>query len=146
MKKHAEGRPDSHGQSKKLSETEEALRESEQRYRTLVETTDTGFVIVDAEGRVVDANRKYVQLSGHNELEEILGRSVVEWTADDEKEKNARAVEQCARDGFIRNFEINYVDSSGHITPIEINATVVPLGNTSRILTLCRDISDRRKD
>lgn len=126
-------------------EAEVALKESEQRYRTLVETTETGFVIVDTEGKVVDANQKYVQLSGHRGLADILGRSVVEWTADYEKEKNARALEQCARLGFLRNFEIDYTDTSGTITPIEINATVVPFGNTSRILTLCRDISDRRK-
>ena len=126
-------------------QTETALRESESRYRSLVETTDTGFVIVDTDGRVVDANQKYVQLSGHRELAEILGRSVVEWTADYEKEKNQKAVEQCAKDGFIRNFEVDYTDSSGSITPIEVNATVVQYGNTPRILTLCRDISDRRK-
>ena len=126
-------------------QTETALRESESRYRSLVETTDTGFVIVDTDGRVVDANQKYVQLSGHRELAEILGRSVVEWTAGYEKEKNQKAVEQCAKDGFIRNFEVDYSDSSGSITPIEVNATVVQYGNTPRILTLCRDISDRRQ-
>ena len=123
---------------------EDALRQSEQRYRTLVETTDTGFVIVDTGGRVVDANQKYVQMTGHRELAEIVGRSVVEWTADYEKERNAKAVEQCARDGFIRNFVVDYVNSSGTITPIEVNATVVPYGNVPRILTLCRDITDRR--
>lgn len=128
-----------------ISSRERELRESELRYRTLVETTDTGFVIVDHDGRVVDANQKYVQLSGHLRLEEILGRSVVEWTAGYEKERNRNAVTQCAKDGFIRNFEVDYTDSSGKITPIEINATVVTYGNTSRILTLCRDITDRRK-
>ncbi|MDD1694700.1 MAG: PAS domain S-box protein [Methanoregula sp.] len=128
-----------------LIRQEHELRENELRYRTLVETTDTGFVIVDTEGRVVDANQIYVQLSGHCELAEILGRSVVEWTADYEKERNLKAVARCAKDGFIRNFEIDYTGSSGKITPIEINATVVTYGNTSRILTLCRDITDRRK-
>src|SRR5208337_181390 len=35
---------------------EEALRESEERYRVLIDTTDTGYVIVDEEGKVIDAN------------------------------------------------------------------------------------------
>jgi PAS domain S-box-containing protein len=126
-------------------QAEAALRQSEQRYRTLVETTETGFVIIDTAGRVVDANQKYVRMTGHRDLSEIVGRGVVEWTADYEKERNARAVEQCVKDGFIRNFEVDYVDSSGAITPIEVNATVVPDGDSSKILTLCRDISDRRK-
>lgn len=124
---------------------EDALQESERRYRTLVETTDTGFVIIDAEGRVVNANQKYVELSGHTTLDAILGRNVLDWTADYEREKNARAVEECARTGIIRNFEIDYISPAGAITPIEINATVVLSGDTVRILTLCRDITERRK-
>src|SRR5208337_3523566 len=36
-------------------------------------------------------------------------------------------------------------DSAGHITPIEINATVVHENGKSRIITLCREISARRK-
>ncbi|WP_292417575.1 PAS domain S-box protein [Methanoregula sp.] len=125
-------------------EAEEAHRESERLYRTLVETTGTGFVVIDAAGLVIDANQKYVELSGHERLDELLGRSVLEWTADYEKERNAQAVAQCAKTGVIRNFEVDYVSPKGLITPVEINATVVSYGSTIHILTLCRDISTRR--
>ena len=124
----------------------EALhRESEEKYRALVETTDTGYVIVDPDGSVIDANREYVRLTGHAGLGEILGRSVIEWTAPHDRERNVAAVRQCFRDGFIRGFEIDYVDGAGNITPIEINATVAGSGAVARIHTLCRDISWRRK-
>ena len=69
-----------------------ALRESEAKYRTLVETTDTGFVILDGDGRVLDANAEYVRLTGHHALREILGRSVVEWTAKHDVVRNAEEV------------------------------------------------------
>jgi PAS domain S-box-containing protein len=123
---------------------EDALRESERKYRTLVETTGTGFVIIDGEGRVLDANAEYVRLTGHAELREISGRKVTEWTAAHERQKNAEAVRQCLKNGSIRNFEIDYTDSAGTITPIEVNATVLRSGGSVQILTLCRDISDRR--
>ncbi len=119
--------------------------ESEQKYRTLVETTGTGFVIIDALGNVLDANPEYVRLTGHTGLAEIAGRNVLEWTAVYEKEKNAQAVQQCIRNGFIRNFEIDYISTTGTITPIEINATVLESGERIRILTLCRDITERRR-
>ncbi len=70
---------------------------------------------------------------------------MLEWTAEYEKEKNAQAVQQCVRNGFIRNFEIDYVSTTGTITPIEINATVLESGEGFRILTLCRDITERRR-
>lgn len=127
-----------------FKQAEEALRKSEERYRRLVETTDTGYVIIDNKGVVLDANPAYVRMSGHGKLDEILGRSVVEWTADEEKDINARAVTACMRDGSIRNFEITYVDKTGKRTPVEINATVMETEGKQRILSLCRDITSRK--
>jgi len=124
---------------------EEALLESEEKYRTLVETTGTGFVIIDDQGRVLDANREYVDLSGHLSLDEIAGRNVIEWTAAYERDKNAEAIRQCVRDGYIRNLEIDYVNKSGTIIPIEINSTVLQSDEGVQILTLCRDISERKR-
>jgi PAS domain S-box-containing protein len=123
---------------------EEAQRESEEKYRALVDATNTGYLIIDKEGRVIDANQEYVRLTGHRELREILGRSVIEWTADYEKQKNTEAVKQCARDGCIKDLVIDYVDKNGHITPVEINAAVVGGGGTARIISLCRDITERK--
>ncbi|MDO8281199.1 MAG: ATP-binding protein [Thermodesulfovibrionia bacterium] len=126
-------------------EAEEVLSASEKRYRTLIETTGTGYVIIDYEGKVLNANQEYVHLTGHTDLNEIRGRSVMEWTADYEKDKNAKAVAKCARDGHIRNLEIHYVTGQGKVTPIEINATVMLIDGKAQILTLCRDITERKK-
>jgi PAS domain S-box-containing protein len=124
---------------------EAALQESEAQYRTLIETTGTGFVIIDEQGRVVDANPEYVRMTGRTGLSEIQGRPVTEWTAPGEQEKNIQAVRECLEKGYIRNFEIDYQDPSGGITPIEVNATTVTSKGSARILTLCRDITSRRK-
>ena len=122
---------------------EEALRESEQKYKTLIETTATGYLILDDRGRVVDANAEYVRLTGHQGLQEILGRSVVEWTAEGDRARNAEEVAKCVRQGFVRNLEVEYVGPGGRTTPIEIQATVVQAGVSFQILSLCRDITDR---
>ena len=121
------------------------LRESEVKHRTLIETTDTGYVIIDQDGLVRDANSEYVRLTGHHDLSEIVGRSVMEWTAESEKEKNAEAVKTCFDKGYIRNLEIDYVDAKGNITPIEINATCMEIEGKTHTITLCRDITERKK-
>ena len=54
---------------------EQALRDSEKKHRVLIETTATGFVIVNANGVVLDANDEYVRLAGYETQEQILGRS-----------------------------------------------------------------------
>lgn len=124
---------------------EEALRESETKYRNLVEATGTGYLIVDTQGRVIDANAEYVRLTGRSSLEEIKGHSVLEWTADYDVERNAEEVRKCAETGVVRNLEIDYVTPDGRIIPVEINARLVETREGRVILTLCRDISERRQ-
>ncbi|MFH0985050.1 MAG: PAS domain S-box protein [Candidatus Omnitrophota bacterium] len=126
-------------------EAEKILRASEAKYRALVETTKTGYLILNAEGKVLDANPEYVRLTGCRDLGDILGRSVVEWTSELDKEKNAAAIVQCLRDGFIRDLTIDYVDGEGRIIPVEINATVVGTGESLQVISLCRDISERKR-
>jgi len=124
---------------------EEALRKSEENYRALVETTGTGYVIIDSEGRVLDANREYIRLTGHEALEEIRGRRVTEWTAQHDLARNAEEVRQCMERGFVHNLEIDYVNREGKVTPVEMNATVLPMAEETKIVTFCRDITERRR-
>jgi PAS domain S-box-containing protein len=124
---------------------QKALFESEQKYRSLVETTGTGFVIVDESGRVEDANDEYVRLTGYKSLDEIIGRNVTEWTAEYDQIRNATEVKKCFEKGFVRNLQIDYVDQQGNVTPIEINANVLQLSSGKKIHTLCRDITERKQ-
>ncbi|MBF0547645.1 MAG: PAS domain S-box protein [Candidatus Riflebacteria bacterium] len=116
-----------------------------QIYQLLVEMTNTGYVILDIEGKVLDSNQEYVRLTGYNQLSEILGHSVIEWTAPYEKEKNKLAIAECVSTGHIRNLEIDYIDLKGSITSVEINATTILRNGKPEIITLCRDISQRRQ-
>ena len=43
---------------------EGTLRESEQTYKALIETTSTGYLIINVQGQVLDANAEYVRLTG----------------------------------------------------------------------------------
>ena len=124
---------------------ETMVRESEQTYRSLVETTGTGYLILDMQGRVLDANAEYIRLSGHKTLKDILGRSVMEWTAPEDRDTHAAAVESCLKTGAVKNLELNYAGPDGLTTAIEINGTVVQMAKGPAILSLCRDITLRKR-
>ncbi|MDZ7373483.1 MAG: PAS domain S-box protein [candidate division KSB1 bacterium] len=66
-----------------LREAEEALRESERRFRELFDEAPVGYHEIDREGRVVRVNRTELQLLGYR-LEEMLGRPYWEFSADPE--------------------------------------------------------------
>jgi len=124
---------------------EESLRESEEKYKRLVETTCTGYVILDEQGKVADANAEYVRMTGRKNLDEIKGRSVLEWTAPHDLERNRHDVKKCLEQGNIHNLEMDYITPGGKTVPIEINAKVLLSGIDVRILTLCRDITERKR-
>ena len=99
---------------KEREKAAECLIDSEAKYRALVETTGTGYVIIDPEGRVLDANKEYVRLTGHAVLEEIRGRKVTEWTAPYDLARNAEEVQKCVKHGGVHNLEIDYIDGGGN--------------------------------
>jgi PAS domain S-box-containing protein len=124
--------------------TEQALRDSAAKHKALIETTGTGYVILDADGGVLDANQEYIRLTGRASLAEIVGGNVSEWTAEGDRARNLAAVKQCLEQGAIRNLEIHYVDGAGKIIPVEVNATVCRTGPSIQILSLCRDVTARK--
>ncbi len=95
----------------------DVLRDSEAKYRTLIETTNTGYLILDGQGIVLDANQEYVRLTGHTSLAQIVGRGVVEWTAQHDQKRNAAEVAKCMKAGFVSGLEIDYVGPGGALHP-----------------------------
>jgi PAS domain S-box-containing protein len=124
---------------------EEAMRESEERYRAVIEATNTGFVALDEQGRVLNANLNYAQMVGCPSVDKIIGRQIMEWTAPYDIERNRAEVGKCFEKGAVKGLEIDYKRADGTIVPIEINANVVQTKNGRMILTLCLDITERKR-
>ncbi len=68
----------------------EALRESEDRYRSIVETAGEGVVLARPDGPYVYVNRRMEEILGRT-ADEILGRSSWDFTFDDWKDEVLRA-------------------------------------------------------
>jgi PAS domain S-box-containing protein len=114
------------------------LRNNEEKYRFLVETTRTGYVITDSLGIVLDANYEYVRLSGHTRLDDIIGNNVLKWIADDYCEKYIQAMQKCIKKGFVHNLEVFLIDSSDRRIPVVLNATALTCQGSVQIFSLCQ--------
>jgi len=120
------------------------MAESEAKYRTLIETTDTGFAIVDQAGTVIDANMEYVRFSGRNNIEDILGHNVVEWTVSYEQEKHLDGIKKCIADGRIRDIVLDFVDNKGKVTPVEFSGAMIEINGKKLAFKLVRDVTERK--
>ncbi len=69
---------------------EKALRESEEKYRTLIDTIPHGIQEIDTSGVIVFANTAYLRMLGR-ERDEILGKYIWDLLADDSQKEELRS-------------------------------------------------------
>jgi PAS domain S-box-containing protein len=124
---------------------EKKLKESDKKNIALLELTGKGYLILDGEGKVIDANQKYINLSGHKTLKEILGRNIREWLAVADREKIAKIIKKCLAQGFVENVKINYIGKKDSIIPVEFSGRVVKNDKRVRIITICSVIKANKK-
>ena len=82
---------------------EEALRDSERRFRSLIENASDAIAIISADGKFTFASESYVNVLGF-ESSELVGRHVFELVHDDDLDEAARAFGQIvgARGGTVQ--------------------------------------------
>ena len=126
--------------------SQEFLRESESRYRRLVENINDAIIVDDGEGRLLFANRRFRQWFGLPE-EGSAGASLEqfvapEWRAE-MRERNRR---RTRGEAVPEQFEFEGIRSDG--TRIWIEALVTPVEEDGRIVgtqAALRDVTERKK-
>jgi PAS domain S-box-containing protein len=105
--------------------TERALRESEERYRQLVEAMGEGLAILDEDGVLTYVNRRFIEMTGYAP-NRLLGHEAAEFYIDisDGRLRSERAR---LRQGQIGHYQISWRAADGHEVPTQMS--VAPLFN-----------------
>ena len=124
---------------------EDALRASEERYRSLYDDTPTMYFTLATTGRVLSVNRFGADQLGYR-VEELVGKSVLGIFHKDDKEVAAACLSGClATPEKTRNWEFRKVRKDGRIIWVRETARV---GQSSTgetvVLVTCEDITDRK--
>jgi PAS domain S-box-containing protein len=122
---------------------EEALRESERRFRTVVEQAGDGFELLDMDGRFRDLNSATCRLLLYSR-EELLGMRVTDVDPGMSPERFATAAGEMPL-GIATTIETTRRRRDGTPVPVEVTASKVRLGGTAHIIGLVRDISERKR-
>lgn len=129
-----------------LAKAHKGLKESEERFRTLVEHAGDAIFTHDFDGRLLDVNQWACQSLGYSR-EEMLAMTVQDLIAEDsseEKEHGRRFWEKLEPEGPV-TFECNYRCRNGGELPVEVRIALIRLTGQKLILALARDITERRK-
>ena len=99
---------------------EEKLRESEEKYRNIVETANEGILIIDDEAIVTYANKKMAEMLGYS-LEEGIGRPIWNFISEEYKAIVKLNLEKRRR-GINENYELKLIHKDGSSLWVLINA------------------------
>ena len=105
----------------KRKRAEMALRESEERYRAVVETAADGFWMLDGEGRILATNNAYARRSGYSP-EQLLSMGVADVEADEDAATVRRRMDQIRHLGS-ETFATHHRTRNGTVWPVEVHAS-----------------------
>lgn len=100
---------------------EEALRESEQRYRTLFEESRDAIYMTTRDGRLVDVNQAFLNLCGCTR-EEAENMDILDMYNDPTERK--RFQEEIERNGYLNNYEFKFRRKDGTVRDCLISSTL----------------------
>ena len=123
----------------------EAVRESEARYRHLIESTIEGVWVVDAEGKTVFVNRQMAEMLGYTP-EEMQGQPLLAFL-DEESLPLATAGSSRRRQGIQERQDLKFrrQDGSQLWAIVSTNPIFDAAGNCAGALSAITDITERKR-
>ena len=119
--------------------TEEALRESEERYKKLSEATFEGIVFHE-KGKILDINRTYANMIGY-EISEIIGRDALDFIAPEYRD----LVYKNIITEYEKPYEALGLRRDNTTFPIEIRGKAVHYQGRIARVAVVRDTTQRKK-
>ena len=122
---------------------ENAIRESEERFRTVFSYAATGIATTDLAGRFIDANPAYLKMLGYS-LEELRSFTYKQLTYPDDLDKNVEGIEALIA-GEIPNLstEKRYLAKGGGVVwcQLEVSLQRDADGNPVGLIGIAEDVT-----
>ena len=128
-------------------QAEELLAESEEKYRTLVETSPDAVLMLDLGGHITFVSRRLLELFGNDRVEDFLGTSPSESIIQEEQQEFHIHLARTLKEGVVRNVAFTLFRRDGTRFPGEASAALVrdTSGKPTAIIVVLRDITEPKR-
>jgi PAS domain S-box-containing protein len=121
---------------------EEKLAAEATRRRILIEGSRDGIVILDHQGKVFEANRRFGEMLGYT-AEEFEHLHVWDWDRDWPRERVLEAIRTIGPAGAF--FESRHWRKNGSFFDVELSNSSAELEGQKLVFCVCRDITERKQ-
>ncbi len=123
--------------------TQKALRQSEERYRSLVEHLGEGMAVLQ-DGKVVFANARASEVMRLDPAT-VIGADFLQWLHPDDRPIAAQRQRQRQKgDNVPDRYELRRVDDDGTVRWMDVHATLVPWEGRPATMSFFSDMTERR--
>ena len=127
--------------------TTKSLRDSEERYRTLVEASPDGIVASDLSGKIFMCNRRAAEIHGYASAAELIGGFAPMLIAPSDRQRVEAAVVSRVTEGRPIGFECQILLRDGSERSAELTAAPLRAGDgaITGSVTIVQDITERKE-
>jgi PAS domain S-box-containing protein len=128
-----------------LKQSQEALRQSELMYRTILDTIQDAYYRSDKEGNLLMVSPSMATLLGYTSVHDLIGKNIAEKFYV-EPERRTRFLDDLYREKKVSDYEIILKKQDGSPVIVSTNSQLLcdPAGNVTGIEGILRDISFRK--
>ncbi|NQU81687.1 MAG: PAS domain S-box protein, partial [Bacteroidetes bacterium] len=127
--------------------SEEALKISEGKYRTLLNASPDGILIIDLKGIITGVSEISLELFGFDNKDNMIGKNFFRFIPFEEKNTAREIIKKTMIEGIVQNIEIKIRKKNHSLFLTETSATLIqdPDGAPFSFMIIMRDISQRKK-
>jgi PAS domain S-box-containing protein len=128
-------------------QAEQALKVSEEKYKTMLNASPDGILIIDMKGIITEVSEIGLELLGADNRGELIGKHFIRFVPHEEKNTIHWAIEKTMNEGIAQNIEIRIKKKNQSLFLSEISLTLIqgPNGVPFSFMITIRDISQRKK-
>lgn len=131
----------------KRKEAELALKDSEEKFRMIMESSPHAISVSDLTGKTIETNQRAVDLFGFKNKKDALGRSAFDFIAEKDQPEAIKNIEKTLKTGAVRNIEYTLVCKDGSEFQGELSSNVIrnAEGKPTAFVALIQDITERKE-
>jgi len=133
-------------ENEERTRAEAALRSSEAKLRSILDSSPDAITVTDVSGNIVDCNQAALDQRGARSKQEMLKKNSFDLIAEQDRARAMRNLELTLQKGSIHNIEYRLIKDDGTSYPVELSASVIkdPTGNVSGFVAVTKDIMERK--
>ena len=130
-----------------LKAAEQIIRLSQEKYKTLLNASPDGILLIDLNGIITEVSEIGLELFCANARNDLVGKDFFRLVPANEKKALKKIIERTMNEGLVQNIELILKKRNQSLFFSEISSTLVqdPKGTPLSYMIIIRDISQRKK-